>query len=151
MGKFSSLLQEVIDRLNYHAATGRILEGYTISTDIQKEVIGKEDFPRVTMFLASPSERLAGDLLRLELRVNMTVSIWNNSSAVELLEAIEKVADALQTATNGTGLKDLSFANKAYGVPAIEYGNESALANSLSANLTMVIKARASEIASRRN
>lgn len=151
MGKWSSLLQAVITRLNYHAATGRILEGYTISTDIQKEVIGNEDFPRVTVFLANPREELDGRFLRLELRVNMVVSVWNNASAVDLLEAIEKVADAVQTATDGSGRRDLGFGGEAKAMGAIEYSNESALANSLSADLTMVIKAQASEIADRRN
>ena len=151
MGKFASVLQAVITRLNYHAVTGRILEGFTISTDIQKEVIGSEDFPRVTVFLANPREEKHGELLRLELRVNMIVSVWNNASAVELLQAVEKVADAVQTATDGSGRRELGFGGTAVAMGPIEYSNESALANSLSTDLTMVIKAQASDIADRRN
>lgn len=151
MGKFSNVLTAVIARLNYHTGSGRILDGYSINTDIQKLVRGKLDFPCVTLFLAEPSESKEGRLLRLELRVNLTVSVWNSASAVDLLQAVEKVADAVMTATDGSGRPDLGLGSTAYTTGAIQYGDNSALETSLSTNLTMVLKAQASEIADRRN
>lgn len=151
MGKFSSVLSAVVARLNYHAATGRILDGYTINTDIQKFINGQADMPSVTLFLADYFEKKSGRLLQLEMRVNLTVAVWNNASAIQLAEAVERVTDALTTATDGTGRADLSLAGTAETILAFEYRGNSALATSLSTDLTMVIKAQASEYADRRN
>lgn len=151
MGKFSRVVAEVITRLNYHAATGRILDGFKINTDIQKFINGPMDFPGVTLFLSNYSEKKVGKLLELDIRVNLTVSVWNEGSAVDLAEAVEKVADALTTATDGSGRADLSLGGTAKTIMAFEYAGNSALATSLSTDLTMVIKAQASEYADRRN
>lgn len=156
MGNFSVAYSAAVERLQYHAQAGRILEGFRIVTDITQEVFGKADFPHVRVMMPSLTETIDGNIMRLEIRLQFTCSTWNKGSALEQIQAVEKVADALTTAHDGTGRPDNGLAGTGYAGGRIEYGDSygsgnNELETSLNTNLTMVLKARASELANRRN
>lgn len=157
MGNFSVAYSAAVARLQYHAQAGRILQGFKIITDVTKEVFGKADFPHVKVMMPSLTETLDGNILKLEIRLQFVCSTWNKGSSLDQILAVEKVADALTTAHDGTGRPDNGLAGTGYGSGRIEYGDNygvgvnNELETSLNTNLTMVLKARASELANRRN
>lgn len=157
MGKTTRCFQAALDRLAFHNLSGGILDGFHITTDINKRVNGKSDFPNIQIFLPSVSENREGTLIVSDMRINMIVAVWHEVESVGLLTAMEKVSDALVTTHDGKAQPDRGMAGTAYNTALIKYGTiinqfseMFALETSLNAQLTIELKTMATEIAQRR-
>ena len=107
MGKYTELVQTVIDRLTFHAAPGGILEGFRSFYGPTEDVEGKRDLPSVRLFIPTPSERWSGNKGTFSLTVNLLVTTaraqrpTDGQDILDHAAALEKVMDAIETDVDG--------------------------------------------------
>ena len=107
MGKYTELVQTVIDRLTFHAAPGGILEGFKAFYGPTEDVEGVKDLPSVRLFIPTPSEQWAGTRGTFSLTANVLVTTaraQRSKDGQDILDhaaALEKVMDAIETDVDG--------------------------------------------------
>lgn len=103
MGKYSAVLDALIDRLEFHVGAGEMLAGMKFVSIPVKDPEGQRDFPVIRLWIPSFRELYRGATLGSgEMTLNLTVSIERSLGLVELLEKVELVMDALETNTAGS-------------------------------------------------
>jgi hypothetical protein len=104
---FSPIMTEVMARLVFQKGPGRILDGFKVSTEPVTEIEGADGLPSVRPFIPEASEVWRPKRPTLaELKVNLMVSTETKNGMPALLEALEKVLDAIETRPQD-GKKDL--------------------------------------------
>lgn len=95
----------MIARMNYHTATAdpvRMLDGYKWFEKPLEHQDGQQDFPCVQLFLPDVIETYrAAAFGQGVIACKITISVSRESSLVELMDALSKVMNAIETGTDG--------------------------------------------------
>ena len=101
MGRYSTPIQGIIDRLKFHATTGqtpvRRLDGLKVLDIPEVDVEGDKDFPSVRLFVPDFVERFApARNVDGTIQVKLLIATSRAKGIPELMSWIEKILDALQ-------------------------------------------------------
>jgi hypothetical protein len=102
MGRYSSVIEALTDRINAHIAADGILDGWKFLETPEIEAHGMRDFPAVALFMPDMAEAEHGRIIADgSMTLKLTVSTKrkkDSSGLIEHYEAIEKVLDAIELA-----------------------------------------------------
>lgn len=103
-------VQEIIDRLNYHVGTGKLIAGYKWEPVPTKESEGKRDLPSLRMFPPSINEEMIDNCDgRSQIELPFTLSTKREDGIVAHIQAFSKVKNAIDTGTDDVVLTDLGL------------------------------------------
>lgn len=111
MGRYSDILNDLIERIEYHAAdeVGRILRGWKWSLSNKggldvptSDTVGVKDLPGFRIYIPEISEQFApARHINGALTINMLVATKRELGLVASLASLESVMDALQLTADG--------------------------------------------------
>ena len=108
MGRYSSILEALIARIESHQAADGLLEGWKLVVDPTQEVEGKKDLPVIRLLLPETVESISPVLIADGvLTINLTISTSRKDGLLAFMQGLETVLDAL--VTNDEGVIDLSI------------------------------------------
>lgn len=136
MGKYSAIVQAISDRLDGHAVSGGILDGFRIKATPEKEVLGEQDVKVVAMMIPDIEERWVGqDDGMTTLTLNLVVSTRRKDGPVVHVQAVEALLDALERTPGGAYTPTLGgLLREPYGA---SIGNQVLLQLSLNTEISM--------------
>jgi len=103
-GMYSGPVADVIARLDHHTRDvgGRILRGYDWTATPVREGESADSLPAIRLFAPDIRETFrAARLVTGTLEISVQVAVAREQGLVALMRAVESVADALQTGTDG--------------------------------------------------
>lgn len=155
IGKYSNPITKLIERLEFHKATGQMLAGLDFRKVPKKQVEGADNFPTATLFIPTLQEstraggRSAGHGHGVML-VNISVSVRIDHGIPELMVWCEKVIDAIFTAHDGSALFEPTLAGS-LSIPLIaKVGTAFVLELSLNADITCTVQTQEYRLNERR-
>lgn len=102
MGSLSQPLAKLLERLNAHAAPTKILEGFRIEPKPETQTEGVDDLPRVMVVgVQIQDDSKSQNQSFATVTVRLAVASRKTGGMTGHLEDIEKVLDAVETATDG--------------------------------------------------
>lgn len=108
MGRYSNVVQALIERINSHLATDGLLEGFKFADTPIDDPEGQSDFPVLRLWLPDMTELAHGrNFVDGTMGLKLTVSTSKAAGVVDFVEHVELVLDALEL--NDQGEKDLSM------------------------------------------
>lgn len=104
MGRYSTPIQDLIDRLTYHATTGqtpaRMLDGLKIVAIPEKDVEGSADLPNVRLFVPDFHEHFSGGRnVDGHILLKLHIATQREKGLPESMSWTEKIMNALQIST----------------------------------------------------
>lgn len=141
-GIYSKPVELLVARLQGHAATGKILEGFKFAPLPVEDAGGKQDLPSVRLWIPSVSEGYRPQFVwGARLQFNLTVATAREGGIVGLMEAVEKVMDAAETDPT-TNAVDPGLSGTLMTPFSMAVQNVFALDLSLNAELTLQLEPR---------
>lgn len=114
MGLYSRTVEALTDRIQAHVESG-LLTGWNFRRELAAEVEGKSSLPWLRFNGATVTEEYSHqEIVRGRLEIGLVVATAMNLGLPGLLEAVERIADAIETTTDGT--MDLSLGGAVMGV-----------------------------------
>ena len=114
MGNYSAIITKIDERLTYHTTTAtpaRILDGFKYYNYPQESIDSEADLPVLRLFVPDFTEKFVPRAVaESSLRLKLTISTKRESGTPALIEAVEKVLDAIEVKHDGSGVVDALLA-----------------------------------------
>src|SRR5688572_12919289 len=101
-GRYSSVINKLIERIQSHIATDELLEGFKFEPTPIEDPEGQSDFPGIRLWMPDLAEVHHGPhFVDGAMTLKLSVSTSKAGGMVDFMESLELVLDALELNASG--------------------------------------------------